>query len=126
MQVSQCDGRHRHQLVWNRDQRVPVVIVCWVWFVAALLAVMGLLVSLWNDWFLSVICLAVAALIPVVYLVLKSTTKRPTFLEPNLFKELPLIDKKVLSYNTRLFRCRPRLPPCVCHAYLPHQVTVNQ
>lgn len=65
---------------------------------------MSLLVSLWNDWFLSVICLAVAALIPVVYLVLRSTTKRPTFLEPNLFKELPLIDKKVLSYNTRLFR----------------------
>lgn len=65
---------------------------------------MSLLVNLWNDWFLSVICLAVAALIPVVYLVLRSTTKRPTFLEPNLFKELPLIDKKVLSYNTRLFR----------------------
>ena len=69
---------------------------------------MSLLVSLWNDWFLSVICLAVAALIPVVYLLLKSTAKRPTFLEPNLFKELPLIDKKVLSYNTRLFRCRPQ------------------
>ncbi|DBA82345.1 hypothetical protein WJX79_011010 [Trebouxia sp. C0005] len=65
---------------------------------------MSSLVSLWNDWFLSVICLAVAALVPVVYLLLKSTTKRPTFLEPNLFKELPLIDKKVLSYNTRLFR----------------------
>ncbi len=69
---------------------------------------MSLLVGLWNDWFLSVICLAVAALIPVVYLLLKSTAKRPTFLEPNLFKELPLIDKKVLSYNTRMFRCRPR------------------
>ncbi|DBA82997.1 hypothetical protein WJX77_007476 [Trebouxia sp. C0004] len=65
---------------------------------------MSILVSLWTDWFLSAICLAVAALIPVVYLVLKSTTKRPTFLEPNIFKELPLIDKKVLSYNTRLFR----------------------
>jgi len=65
---------------------------------------MSLLVSLWNDWFLSVMCLAVAALIPVVYLLLKSTAKRPTFLEPNLFKELPLIDKKVLSYNTRMFR----------------------
>ena len=82
------------------------------------------LVSLWNDWFLSVICLAVAALIPVVYLVLKSTTKRPVFLEPNLFKELPLTDKKVLSYNTRLFRCRPRL--CVCPACLPPQGAVGR
>lgn len=79
---------------------------------------MSLLVSLWNDWFLSVICLAVAALIPVVYLVLRSTTKRPTFLEPNLFKELPLIDKKVLSYNTRLFRCRPQsLSAYAMHTY---------
>ncbi len=83
---------------------------------------MSLLVSLWNDWFLSVICVAVAALIPVGYLLLISTAKRPTFLEPNVFKELPLIDKKVLSYNTRLFRCRPQ-PFCAyamqtCHINL--------
>ena len=65
---------------------------------------MGLLVTLWDDWFLSVICLAVAALIPIIYGYLKLTTRSPVFLDSAMFKELPLIDKKVLSYNTRLFR----------------------
>lgn len=65
---------------------------------------MGLAVDFWNDWFLSLICLGVALLIPAVYLILKQTTNAPVFLEPSIFKELPLIDKKVLSYNTRLFR----------------------
>lgn len=65
---------------------------------------MGLLFTLWNDWFLSVICLAVAALLPIIYGYLKLTTRIPVFLDPAVFKELPLIDRKVLSYNTRLFR----------------------
>ena len=65
---------------------------------------MSLLVTLWNDWFLSVICLGVAALVPIVYGYLKYTTRSPVFLDPFIFKELPLIDKRVLSYNTRLFR----------------------
>ena len=55
---------------------------------------------------MSVICLVVAAVIPVVYLYCKSATQRPVFLDAGVFKELPLIDKKVLSYNTRLFRYR--------------------
>lgn len=67
---------------------------------------MSALTNLWNDWFLTVICLAVAAVIPVVYLYCKSATQRPVFLDAGVFKELPLIDKKVLSYNTRLFRYR--------------------
>lgn len=65
---------------------------------------MGLLVTLWDDWFLSLICLAVAALLPITYGYLKLTTRIPIFLDPAIFKELPLIDKQVLSYNTRLFR----------------------
>lgn len=60
--------------------------------------------ALWDDWFLSVICLAVAALVPVVYGYLKFSSRKPLFLDPAVFKELPLIEKKVLSYNTRLFR----------------------
>ena len=65
---------------------------------------MSALADLWNDWFLSVICLAIAAVIPIVYLYFKRATKLPVFLDASVFKELPLIDKKVLSYNTRLFR----------------------
>ena len=72
---------------------------------------MSAVADLWNDWFLSVICLAVAAVLPVVYLCFKSATKRPVFLDASVFKELPLIDKKVLSYNTRLFRCTALLVP---------------
>ena len=65
---------------------------------------MGLLITLWNDWFLSVICLAIAALLPIIYGYVKLTTQNAVFLDPAVFKELPLIDKKVLSYNTRFFR----------------------
>ena len=65
---------------------------------------MGLLLTLWTDWFLSVICLAIAALVPILYAFLRHTSRSPVFLNPAIFKELPLIDKKVLSYNTRLFR----------------------
>lgn len=65
---------------------------------------MSAVADLWNDWFLSVICLAVAAVLPFVYLCFKIATRRPVFLDASVFKELPLIDKKVLSYNTRLFR----------------------
>ena len=65
---------------------------------------MGLLVAVWDDWFLIVICLAVLAPLPVIYGFLKLTTRVSVFLDPAMFKELPLIDKKVLSYNTRLFR----------------------
>lgn len=48
--------------------------------------------------------MAVAACLPIIYGYLKLTTRIPAFLDPAIFKELPLIDKKVLSYNTRLFR----------------------
>lgn len=65
---------------------------------------MGVLVAVWNDWFLSVICLAVAALVPVISAYARFTARKPAFLDPTVFKELPLIEKKVLSYNTRLFR----------------------
>ena len=65
---------------------------------------MVLSVAFWNDWFLSVICLAVAALVPVIYGYVKFTARKPVFLDPAVFKELPLVEKKVLSYNTRLFR----------------------
>ncbi len=73
---------------------------------------MSLLVDLWNGWYLSVICLGVAALLPVVYLFLNRTSKAPVFLNASIFKELPLIDKKVLSYNTRLFRFVASPAPC--------------
>ena len=36
-----------------------------------------------------------------------SGKKEPVFLDPSAFKELPLIDRKELSHNTRRFRCRP-------------------
>ena len=66
---------------------------------------MSVFIELCNNWFLSLICLAVVALIPTVYFYLKQSTNKLVFLDPSVFKELPLVDKKVLSYNTRLFRC---------------------
>ena len=42
---------------------------------------------------------------------LNSSKKGPIFLDPSVFKELPLIDRKELSHNTRQFRCRLFPPP---------------
>lgn len=65
---------------------------------------MTLLENLWSEWSISLICSVVALLIPLVYLLTTRNASAPTFLDPNVFKELPLIEKKALSYNTRLFR----------------------
>ena len=65
---------------------------------------MTLLEDLWTNWSVSLICTVVALSLPLLYFLARRTTKAPTFLDPTVFKHLPLIEKKVLSYNTRLFR----------------------
>ena len=56
-----------------------------------------------NRYVIGILCLATALLVRLVF-VNPKLAPRKTFLEPSIFKELPLIDKKVLSHNTRLFR----------------------
>ena len=56
-----------------------------------------------NTWVIGAICISIALFVRFV-IVNPKLQPKPTFLEPSIFKELPLMDKKVLSHNTRLFR----------------------
>ena len=50
--------------------------------------------------------IAAAAIVLIVLLALLAQRKRQpqAFLEPDVWKQLPLVDKKELTHNTRRFR----------------------
>ena len=65
---------------------------------------MEALAHIWEQWSFTALCLATALTGVLLYTTLTPYIKTLVFLDPDQYKELPLIDKKMLSHNTQLFR----------------------
>lgn len=65
---------------------------------------MDFLAHPFSEWPLIALCLLTAVIGVILYLLFKPAVQTAVFLDPDQYKEVPLVDKRVLSHNTQLFR----------------------